>query len=297
MNHEERLNFYLGKQNNSDLIDNNKGSSNNNNENKKTIKDLTNNPIYDTPLKQLLLKTNHSHESFYYLKGDVETSLHPQTLCKNRCAGNTDSVVLRCLEFDRHWQHYYRRPADISFSAKKNKAFWRGTTTGQETRPGNRFTLVKKWFETCDLIHVGFSFICQNKKKYQKYVKGSCDLSHFLQFKYILSVEGNDKDSGLNWKLNSNSLVLMPRPRVTSWLMETTLVPDYHYVVIKDDFSDLAQKVRWCNNHPQKCKDMIRNANTFMQQFADSAAEEQLEINVIDKYFENMHSSGKKESA
>ena len=175
----------------------------------------------------------------------------------------------------------------MPFSAKKNKAFWRGTTTGQTDRIGNRFDLVEKWFGKSDLIRVGFSFIHRdNKNKYKKYVKGKCDISHFLKFKYIISVEGNDKDSGLNWKLNSNSLVLMPRPRVTSWLMETTLVPNYHYLLLKDDFSDLDQKVRWCNQHPQKCKNMVKNANTYMRQFANVAAEEALEVEVIHRYFD-----------
>ena len=71
------------------------------------------------------------------------------------------------------------------------------------------------------------------KRKYNKYVKGKCNISKFLQYKYILSIEGNDKDSGLNWKLNSNSLVLMAKPRVTSWLMETKLIPNYHYILPK----------------------------------------------------------------
>ena len=40
---------------------------------------------------------------------------------------------------------------------------------------------------------------------------GSYYPKEFLKYKYILSVEGNDKDSGINWNLNSNSVVLMFR--------------------------------------------------------------------------------------
>jgi len=278
---QKRIDFYLGNQvllNNLIIDDINK--------NKKTINDLTTDPIYDNALKQLLIKTNHQNQPFYIVKGDIEQWLHALTLCKNRCDKNANSVILRCLEFNRHWNNYYHRPDDMPFSAKNNKAFWRGTTTGQPTRKGNRFDLVKKWFDKSEVVRVGFSFISQNKNQYKKYVKGKCDISHFLTFKYIISIEGNDKDSGLNWKLNSNSLVLMPRPRVTSWLMETTLVPNYHYILIKDDFSDLEQKVRWCNQHPQKCKQMVKNANLYMKQFADAAAEEALEAEVIHRYFD-----------
>jgi len=107
-----------------------------------------------------------------------------------------------------------------------------------------------------------------------------------LKYKYILSVEGNDKDSGINWKLNSNSLVLMAKPRVTSWLMETTLIPNYHYVLLKDDFSDLLEKVIWCHNHPNECKQIVKNANEFMKQFANPIMEQQIEEAVINKYFQ-----------
>ena len=44
-----------------------------------------------------------------------------------------------------------------------------------------------------------------------------------LNYKYILSVEENDKDGGIQWKLNSNSLLLMSKSRVISWLTETKL--------------------------------------------------------------------------
>ena len=137
-------------------------------------------------------------------------------------------------------------------------------------------------------INIGFSSIHRDwlKKEYKKYVKGKCKIEKFLKFKYILSVEGNDKDSGLNWKLNSNSLVLMPKPRVTSWLMETTLIPNFHYVLLKDDFSNLKKMLNWCNSNQKKCKKIISNANNFMKQFSNNEMEEKLEEVVINKYFE-----------
>jgi len=122
--------------------------------------------------------------------------------------------------------------------------------------------------------------------KYKKYVKGESSIHDFLKYKYILSIEGNDKDSGINWKLNSNSLVLMAKPSVVSWLMEDTLIPDYHYILLKDDFSDLEEKLEWCNNNQDKCKQIINNANIYMKQFSDIKKEEEIEIDVINKYFE-----------
>lgn len=268
-----RLEFYLG-----DLIH---GTS-------KTafmsIKDLSDSKNYDEPLRKLLIQTKNT-KLFKYESGDIEHLCDEITLCKNRL-GNS-SVLLRCLNYDRHWKHYYTRPKDILFENKSPTVFWRGTTTGQLTRPANRFTLVETWFHSN--IDVGFSEICQDKHDYKKYVKGKCDISTFLKHKYIISVEGNDKDSGLQWKLNSNSLVFMAKPRITSWLMETTLIPDYHYVLLKDDFSDLETKLNWCNENQSKCLEMIQHANEFMKQFQNVKEEEQLERNVINCYFKLLH--------
>jgi hypothetical protein len=68
--------------------------------------------------------------------------------------------------------------------------------------------------------------------------------------------------------------------------METTLIPNYHYVLVKDDFSDLEKKLNWCNKNQNKCKEIIKNANTFMSQFSDIDKENNLELNVIKKYFD-----------
>ena len=77
----------------------------------------------------------------------------------------------------------------------------------------------------------------------------------------------------------------MAKPIVTSWLMETTLVPNYHYILLKDDFSDLEEKLKWCNNNVEKCIEIVKNAKKFMSQFSDNKKEEQLEKEVLNKYF------------
>jgi hypothetical protein len=274
--YEERITFYLGNIINGNI---------NYNLLKENLNKLNaDNTIYDEKLKILLLKTNNiSNFSFYC--GDNEHDKNIETLMKNRCCDNM-GVILRCLNFSRHWTSYYNKPKDIPFDKKLNCVFWRGTTTGQQHRLGNRFNMIKKWFNKEENIDVGFSNICQGKNEYENYVKGKCGIHDFLKHKYILSIEGNDKDSGINWKLNSNSVVLMPKPRVTSWLMETTLIPDYHYVLIKDDFSDLKEKVEWCDKNQDKCKEIIKNSNNFMDQFKDNEIEEKLETDVINKYFE-----------
>ena len=67
--------------------------------------------------------------------------------------------------------------------------------------------------------------------------------------------------------------------------METTLIPNFHYVLIKDDFSDLKEKLIWCNNNQEQCKNIINNAHAHMRQFENNENEKKLEEAVINKYF------------
>jgi hypothetical protein len=277
---EQRICFYLGnltKGEYGDKITINNLGNNSKNENEKIN--------YEITLKNLLIKLGYKDRNFYAVFGDIQHRINPLTLCKNRCSDSKDGVILRCLNFERHWKNYYNKPKDILFNQKLNICFWRGTTTGSEDRLANRFDLVKKWFNKRPDLDIGFSFICQGKDNYKQYVKGNVPITYFLKYKYIISVEGNDKDSGLNWKLNSNSLVLMPRPRIESWLMETTLIPNYHYILLNDDFTDLAEKIEWCNANQNKCKEIITNANNFMKQFANQKVEEDIQTEVLKRYF------------
>lgn len=241
---------------------------------------------YTKPVHDLMKKNNISNRHYILHIGDNSKPQSPACLVKNRYNSN-HSVILRCINLYRHWDNYYKRPPDIPFSKKRDAVYWRGTTTGSPHRPGNRFTLVKKWFHHPG-IDIGFYEICQGKDSYEPYVKEEAKIEEFLKYKYILSVEGNDKDTGIQWKLNSNSLVMMARPRCTSWLMETRLIPNYHYVLLKDDFSDLEEKVLFCNQHPKECKQIIKNANEYMKQFSDEQLEQQIEDAVIQEYFKRV---------
>jgi hypothetical protein len=85
----------------------------------------------------------------------------------------------------------------------------------------------------------------------------------------------------------------MAKPNITSWLMETKLIPDHHFILLQDDFSDLEEKLNWCNNNQDKCKDIIKNANLFMNKFANNKLEETIEEGVINEYFKKLEKNVK----
>lgn len=254
--------------------------------------------VWGEHLKQYLRKHNLHNKNllFDFESGDISSPTNRYALVRNRSVnrqGNVDTkpILMKSMTLGRHWGNVYNKQTDtIPFQEKKNILFWRGATTGEEDRPGNRFDIVKMYYDKYPFIDVGYSGTCQGKEEmYSKYVKGGCDIKTFLEHKFILSLEGNDKDSGINWKLNSDCVVVMPKPRHTSWLMEDKLIPNYHYVLIKDDFSDLLEKYEWMMNHLDECKQIIQNANNYMIQFLDVEREERIELEVVKRYLLKMN--------
>jgi hypothetical protein len=117
-------------------------------------------------------------------------------------------------------------------------------------------------------------------------LRSKMSIHEILNYKYVISIPGNDKDSGLNWKLSSNSVVLMAPPKIESWLMEGLLQPWVHYVPLADDYSDLDKIVDWCRNNDEKCQEIVRNANNFMKQFEDIEVEKKI-FDMIKEHYKN----------
>ena len=67
--------------------------------------------------------------------------------------------------------------------------------------------------------------------------------------------------------------------------MEGALIPDYHYIHVKDDFSDLSEKLAYYSKHADKAEAIVKQANTYVQQFKDKKQERILSVLVLDRYF------------
>ena len=107
-----------------------------------------------------------------------------------------------------------------------------------------------------------------------------------------MCVEGVDVATNLKWVMSSNSIAIMPRPKIESWFMENKLIPEKHYIEIKDDYSDLESKIKYYVKKPEKCKIIIKNANQYVSQFKNKSREDLISLLVIEKYF---HFTGQQE--
>lgn len=212
---------------------------------------------------------------------------------KNRIIGqNKRTILLKCFNEERHWSLVKKiNSHDINFELKNNKCIWRGVATGihrSEDCP-NRKKLVSTYYNNKN-FDIGYTSLVFYKNQLdEKFLKKSMTLKEQLKNKFIISVEGNDVASGLKWQLYSNSVVLMPKPRCVSWLMEDKLIPGYHYILLKDDFSDLQEKYDWALNNLDKCKKISQNATIYMKQFLDERNEDKIQIEIIKRYMDKIN--------
>jgi hypothetical protein len=91
--------------------------------------------------------------------------------------------------------------------------------------------------------------------------------------------------TNLKWVMSSNSLAVMPKPKFETWFMEGTLIPNKHYVEIKDDYSDLEERLNYYMSHPQASLQIIQNAHEYIIQFNDKKQEDLISLLVLEKYF------------
>src|SRR5690606_30754207 len=147
------------------------------------------------------------------------------------------------------------------------------------TQP-HRIRFYQQYFDhpMCDLGQT-------NRSVNPQWIKEKLSISRHLDYKFVLALEGNDVATNLKWVMSSNSLAVMPTPKFETWFMEASLIPDYHYVHIKDDFSNLEEKLNYYLQNPEKALEIIKNANAYVAQFKDKQREDLISLLVLEKYF------------
>ena len=86
------------------------------------------------------------------------------------------------------------------------------------------------------------------------------------KYKYILHLDGNVAAYRLAKSLLFNSVVLLQETGSRLWFQHL-LKPWEHYVPIKDDLSDLIEKINWCINHDKECQNIANNGRTLAKSF------------------------------
>lgn len=210
------------------------------------------------------------------IHGDVITVPLKPSIVKSRPikGENANSILLNLNKV----RHFIFLKDKLSFSEKKNQLIFRGACHG---KPNRETFLDLFWGDPlCDVADVATDSTNPIEKRGKL-----ISLYDHLQYKFILALEGNDVSSNLKWVMSSHSIAVMPRPTYETWFMEGTLIPNYHYIEIKKDYSDLKERLNHYIQNPDEAEAIIRHANEYTRQFQDTKRERIISLLVLNKYF------------
>ena len=225
------------------------------------IKTVPGSKVYFFDLYQYSRYFNQKLKGLFLFGDIVEVPSQP-TFVKSRPINedNSNAVLLKWNKL-RHFM--FIKKEQKTFLEKKNMLVSRGKV--HKSQP-HRIKFIEKYFKhpMCNIGRVNTNDL----NPFWKVPRLSIDQQ--LNYKFILCLEGNDVASNLKWVMSSQSIAVMPKPKYETWFMEGLLLADVHYIVIKDDYSDLEQRLNYYIKNQDKALQIIENANAYVQQFKDT---------------------------
>lgn len=212
-----------------------------------------------------------------YRWGDI-TDLQPlPSLVKSRPLGddNQNSTLLKLIKV----RHFLFVNDHKPWREKRDIAIFRGDLGDQKY---NREVFMNRWFGH-PMVDAAATNTFPN---HPEWTKPKLTIGEHLDYKFVMSLEGNDVASNLKWVMSSNSIAVMPKPTCETWFMEGTLIPNYHYIEVKSDFSDLTERLTYYIEHPEEAEAIIRHAHEHVAQFKDQKREKLISLLVLKKYFQ-----------
>jgi hypothetical protein len=181
---------------------------------------------------------------------------------------------------------------NLDWEEKIPTAIFRGAATNcgydENTSPRiNAHMLSKKWesdnnfnennkIDGVKFLDAGVTYIWYDdiKKKGENKIKfiKTFDTANYIpmedqaKYKYILNIDGSVTAYRLAIELSYNSCILKVKSEYFTWYSH--LLKEYeHYIPIKEDLSDLAEKIKWCKNNDDKCKKIAINSKKFFEKY------------------------------
>lgn len=183
----------------------------------------------------------------------------------------------------------YTEKFEMKWSDKKPIAVFRGSSTGcgttPETNPRIKLAVMGKnpkidESDELPLIDAGVTQwnLRPRKEKGNEYLStieikkmeltATTPLSPQQQsgYKYIINVDGHVSAYRLSLEMRMGSVILLADSKYRMWFRKY-LVPYEHYIPIKEDLSDLYEKILWCKSNDEKCEEIAQNAKKFYYKY------------------------------
>ncbi|MCH9614099.1 MAG: hypothetical protein SP1CHLAM54_11110 [Chlamydiia bacterium] len=170
------------------------------------------------------------------------------------------------------------------WDSKKKIAFWRGQPSDFDHKMWQapyedlcrsyvgkpRFTISRLSYERPDLLNAGFNAIGNCPAELTGFlswlVKPGISPSEHLEWAYLPAVDGcMCTYPGYLWRLLSNSVTFKQESACSQWFYDA-LKPYVHYIPLKNDMSDLLEKIVWAQNNELLCKQIAHNSTEFIKE-------------------------------
>jgi hypothetical protein len=209
----------------------------------------------------------------------------------SKARANTTKAVVRVPTFEglesylsrRYWNHVEPKEELFPWEQRESRAFWRGGlriftecaqtgcvshgSTMENFGRSNRVRLVRLSNRYPDLLDAKFSYAHPEAllKKFRRYgfmgdylIEGEQ-----LRYKYLVDVDGATiSDTRPLWILLSGSVLLK---QVTALVPAhlTAMEPYRHYIPVRDDLADLAEKITWAREHDGEAREIAARGREF----------------------------------
>lgn len=158
-----------------------------------------------------------------------------------------------------------------SWSQKRNQSVFRGNLTGGSFNHENflefpRSKAVSLSLQFPHLIDARFSY-CPGweifKSRYEDYFASRLSVEEQVAYKYQLLIDGNScAYSRAYWQMFSNCVILKQSSNNIQWFYRP-LLPFVHYIPIKEDMSDLPERIDWALKNDAEAQKISLQAQDF----------------------------------
>ena len=175
----------------------------------------------------------------------------------------------------------YKFDFSTPWKDRKEIAVFRGSSTGIscDLDENRRLKLCKMKHHLLDVgitkLNLRPRFYNKDEKLYLSTVdvdKLQIDLAEGLspeqqsKYKYVINIEGHSIAYRLSLELSMGCVILLVDCHNKLWYSD--LLQEYrHYVPVKNDLSDLIEKITWCRENDDKCQEIAKNAKRFYDEY------------------------------
>ena len=152
-----------------------------------------------------------------------------------------------------------------------------------------RFKLVRISKENPDVLDAKFTGYCQfnpTLEFFDFFGQAAPRVSHLdhIKYKYLVSVDGNSCTwFRMSWYLVTGSLLIKQDTDRFQWWY-SAFKPFVHYVPVKEDLSDLLEKIEWAKNNDQEVQKIVQQGKQFALDNLDYIKVMEQYANILNQY-------------